>query len=57
MPGITDLIESVNQGVLAVWLERNAQVNGRTDRGMTLVFPVLGNGVPRVLQSHVLPKW
>jgi hypothetical protein len=46
MPGITDLIESINQGVLAVWLERNAQVNGHTGRRMTLVFPLLRNGVP-----------
>jgi hypothetical protein len=46
MPRITDLIEHINQGVLAVWLESNAQVNGGARRGMTLAFPVFRKRLP-----------
>jgi hypothetical protein len=57
MPRIADLIERINQGVLALWLERNAQVNGRSGRRMALAFPLLRNGAPRVPCSHVVPTW
>ncbi len=46
MVRIADLIERVNQGVLTVWLERNAQVNGGVDRWITLAFPLFRNRVP-----------
>ena len=46
MPGIIDLIERINQGVLALWFERNAQVNGRAGRGVTLTLPLFRNGIP-----------
>ena len=36
-------------------LERNAQVDGRTRGRMTVVLPLLRNGVPRMLHPHVVP--
>lgn len=48
MARITDLIERIDQRVLAVWLESNAQVNGGAGRGMALAFPFFRNRLPRM---------
>jgi hypothetical protein len=46
MAGVADLIERINQGVLVVWLECDAQVDGRSRRRMALAFPLFRNRVP-----------
>jgi hypothetical protein len=46
MVGVTDLVERINQGVLAVWLESNAQINGGAGRGMTSAFPFFRDRLP-----------
>ena len=45
MLGVTDLVKCFYQGILAMQLERNVQVDGRTGRWMTVVFPLLRNDV------------
>ena len=37
MFGVIDLVERINHGVLVVWPERNAQVDGRAGRMVALV--------------------
>lgn len=38
-------------------LEGNAQIDGRPRTRVAVVFPTLGNGVPRVLRPHVVPMF
>jgi hypothetical protein len=46
MIGITDLIKRIDQGTLAVRLERNTKVNGGAGGRMTLAIPLIRNGAP-----------
>jgi hypothetical protein len=57
MARVADLVERVDQGIFPVGLERYTQVDGRMGWGTTLVFPLLWDGSPCVLHSHVIPTW
>ncbi len=56
-PGIADLVEGIDQGVLAVRLERNVKVDRGVGGGKTQGLPVRGDGLPCVLSTHVVPMW
>jgi hypothetical protein len=55
MLGVADLIKRIDQCVVAVRLEGDVQIDGRPRMRVAVVFPPLGNGVPRVLHPHVVP--
>ena len=52
VPGIADLVERVNQGILRVCLERNVEAGWRESKAL----PVGRDGTPRVLQPYIIPK-
>ena len=53
MPGFADLAKSVNQGVLAVGLGRNAEVDGGARGRGAKAFPVSWNGTPSMRRMHI----
>ncbi len=57
MPRIADLIERINQCVLAVRLECKVKVDGGACRRVIEDLPVFRDGIPCVFQPHVVPKW
>jgi len=56
MPGFTDLVDGVSQGVLTLGLERNVKVNCGARRWAAQALPVLRDGIPGVLDVHVIPR-
>jgi len=56
MPGIADLIEYVNQGVLVVRLERNVEVDRGAGGRVTEALPVNWDSIPGVLHMRVIPS-
>jgi len=56
MPWIADFVECLNQGILAVGLERNVEVDGGAGGRGTKTLPVGRDGVPRVHDTYVTPK-
>lgn len=50
-----DLEERVNQGVLAGWLERNVGIYCGAERWAAQVLPILWDGVPGMLDVHIVP--
>ncbi len=57
MPGIADLIERVNQGVLVSGMERNVEANRSAGGRVTKALPVGWNGIPGMFHTHVIPRW
>ena len=57
MARFTDLINRINQCVLIVGLERNVEIDSGTRGRVAMVLPVRWDGVPRVLDVHVVPRW
>jgi len=57
IPGAADLVEHVNQCVLAVRLERNIEVDRGARGRVAHALPVLRDDIPRVLDMHVSPTW
>jgi len=57
MPGAADLVKLVYQGVLTLGLERNVKVDCGVRRRAAQALPVLRDGVPGVLDVHVVPRW
>jgi len=56
MPGAADLVKRVDQGVLTLGLERNVKVDCGARRRAAQALPVLRDGVPGVLDVHVIPR-
>ena len=57
VPGVANFVECVGQGVLAVGLECEVEVDcGVGGRG-TKTLPVGQDGVPRVPHTYITPKW
>jgi hypothetical protein len=55
MPGVADLVKSVNQGALPLRLEGNVEVNGGACGWVAQALPVFRDGVPRVHSVHITP--
>ena len=56
MPGLTDLMKDVSQGVLLVGLESNMEINRGTDGRGTQASPIVRDDVPLVFYNHVVPR-
>jgi hypothetical protein len=55
MLGIADLVERIDQSILVVWSEHNAQVNRSTGEKVALAFPF--SGVVHHLIFILMPVW
>ena len=51
-----DLVERVDQGVLVVGPERDVEVSRSTRGRGTKALPVVWDGFPGVLHTHVMPR-
>lgn len=54
MLGVADLVERVNRGAHLVRLECNVEVDRGAGGQVAQAHPVLRDGIPRVLQAHVV---
>jgi hypothetical protein len=57
VPRVADLGDGVNQGALLFGLECNIEVNGGSGRWLAQTLPVNWNGIPGVLDPHVIPRF
>ena len=57
IPGAADLVQHVNQRVLAVGFESNVEVDCDVGRRVAHGLPSLRDGIPGVLCVHVVPTW
>jgi len=57
MLGTADLVERIDQGIFAVGLERNVEVDRGAGWRAIQILPVLRDGMPRVFRAHVFPRW
>jgi hypothetical protein len=57
MPRVADLVEGVNQYALLFGLECDIEVNGGTGGCVAQSLPVDWNGMPGVLDLHVIPRF
>ena len=57
MPGIADLIERINEGVLTAGLESNVKINHVSGWPGAQAVPIIRGGSPNMIQAHVLPMW
>ena len=57
MPRAADLVQRVDQGVLMKGLESNVKVDRGVESRMAQTLPVLWDGVPGVLDTHIVPTW
>ena len=57
MPRVADLGKGINQGSLPVWLECNVEVDCRPVGCVSQTLPVYWNGVPGVLDQHLIPMY
>ena len=53
---VADFVKGVNQSVLAVGFECNTEVYRGSLGRVSLAFPVLWDGVPCMLDLHVIPS-
>jgi hypothetical protein len=51
-----DLVKCIDQGILALGHERNVEVDCRAIVRVTLANPVARDGIPLVLNNHVVPR-
>jgi hypothetical protein len=56
VPGLADLVKGIDQGVLAVGLERNMEVDRGAVGRVTHADPVVRDGIPLVLYKHFVPR-
>jgi hypothetical protein len=54
--GLADFEEGINESILAVGLERNVKTDCCTIRRLAQGDPVVWDGIPFVLYSHVSPR-
>ena len=52
-----DFVYGVNQGVLIAGLECNVEINRGASGRETTALPVGWDGIPGVLDTHVIPMW
>ena len=57
MPRVADLGKGVNQGSLPVWLQCNVEVDYRPGGCVSQTLPVGWNGIPGVLDPHLIPMY
>src|SRR6266702_1514402 len=57
MPGTADLVESVDQAVLVVGLECNAEVDRDASRRWSQALPSHRDSIPCMLHTLVVPTW
>jgi hypothetical protein len=55
MAWTANLIQCLDQGILVLGLEGNAEVDRCVVRWMTQVLPVAREGIPKVFDTHVAP--
>ena len=55
VPGVADLVKGVSQCVLAVRLESNIEVDDGVVGRLTQADPVVRDGLPLVLYTHIAP--
>jgi len=51
------MVESVNQGIIVVRVERNVEVDGGASGRVTEGLPVVRDGIPGVHDTRVIPRW
>ena len=54
---VANLGDGVSQGTLSVWLEYNFEVDSGISGWVAQSLPVDWNGMPRVLDFHVVPRY
>ena len=57
MLGVADLVKGVNQSALPVGLQRDVEFNHRPSGRVTMTLPVGWDGVPSVLDQHLIPNY
>ena len=57
MLGVADLVESINQCALLVWLESNVDVDSSASGWVAKTLPVDRDDMPGVLDLHVIPRY
>lgn len=57
MAGIADIVERIDQGVLVVRLEGNAEVNRGSNGRRAQTIPFRRDSIPFMLHVHVVPTW
>lgn len=56
MPGVADIVEHVNQGVLVVRLEHKVEIDRGAGGRATEALPTIWDCIPRMLHMRVMPS-
>ncbi len=57
IPGIADLVEHINQGILMAGFGRNEEVDRCAGGRLAQDLPVRRDSIPRMFHVYVVPTW